>query len=175
MVAVLPSDMGGYEYVDPHSGKKIKVNGAEEKKLSDEALCFYRPLPQRELKLRDLFRYMMECLTARDLVSFGFAALAITLVGLLMPRLNYILMGTVVEFGSSQLLVAVVSFLFFATVGSLLFNIIRNLLLNRILRVLLSAQKTMNKNGSMVVTHVKPEIMDIFDVTGFVDIMNIEE
>ena len=132
VVAVLPSDMGGYEYVDPHSGKKIKVNGAEEKKLSDEALCFYRPLPQRELKLRDLFRYMMECLTARDLVSFGFAALAITLVGLLMPRLNYILMGTVVEFGSSQLLVAVVSFLFFATVGSLLFNIIRNLLLNRI-------------------------------------------
>ena len=43
------------------------------------------------------------------------------------------------------------------------------------LRVLLSAQKTMNKNGSMLVTHVKPEIMDIFDVTGFVDILNIEE
>ncbi len=132
VVAVLPSDMGGYEYVDPRSGKKVKVGGAEEKKLSDEALCFYRPLPQRELKLRDLFRYMMECLTVRDLVSFGLAALAITLVGLLMPRLNYILMGTVVEYGSNQLLVAVVSFLFFATVGSTLFSIIRSLLLNRI-------------------------------------------
>ena len=132
VVAVLPSDMGGYEYVDPRTGQKVKVTGAEEKKLSDEALCFYRPLPQRALKLRDLFRYMMECLTARDLVSFGLAALAITLVGLLMPRLNFILMGTVVEFGSNQLLVAVVSFLFFATVGSMLFSIIRNLLLNRI-------------------------------------------
>ena len=132
VVAVLPSDMGGYEYVDPRTGKKVKVTGAEEKKLSDEALCFYRPLPQRELKLRDLFRYMMECLTVRDLVSFGLAALAITLVGLLMPRLNYILMGTVVEYGSNQLLVAVVSFLFFATVGSTLFSIIRSLLLNRI-------------------------------------------
>ena len=43
------------------------------------------------------------------------------------------------------------------------------------LRVLLSAQKTMNQQGSMVVTHVKPEIMDIFEVTGFVDIMTIEE
>ncbi len=43
------------------------------------------------------------------------------------------------------------------------------------LRVLLSAQKTMNQQGSMVVIHVKPEIMDIFEVTGFVDIMNIEE
>ena len=42
------------------------------------------------------------------------------------------------------------------------------------LRVLLSAQKVMNRQGSMVIRNVKPEIMDIFDVTGFVDILNIE-
>lgn len=41
------------------------------------------------------------------------------------------------------------------------------------LRVLLSAQKVMNKQGEMVITNVKPEIMEIFDVTGFVDILNI--
>lgn len=43
------------------------------------------------------------------------------------------------------------------------------------LRVLLMAQKVMNKQGSMVIRNVKPEIMDIFDVTGFVDILSIEE
>ncbi len=43
------------------------------------------------------------------------------------------------------------------------------------LRVLLSAQKVMNKQGYMVIRNVKPEIMDIFEVTGFVDILNIEE
>ena len=43
------------------------------------------------------------------------------------------------------------------------------------LRVLLSAQKVMNKQGSMTLRNVKPEIMEIFDVTGFVDILNIEE
>ena len=42
------------------------------------------------------------------------------------------------------------------------------------LRVLLSAQKIMNKQGSMTIRNVCPEIMDIFDVTGFVDILNIE-
>lgn len=42
------------------------------------------------------------------------------------------------------------------------------------LRVLLSAQKTMNKQGKMVIHNVKPEIMEIFDVTGFVDILSIE-
>ena len=42
------------------------------------------------------------------------------------------------------------------------------------LRVLLSAQKTMNKQGSMVVTGVNDVIMEIFEVTGFVDILDIQ-
>ena len=42
------------------------------------------------------------------------------------------------------------------------------------LRVLLSAQKTMNEKGSMVVKNVSDEIQEIFDVTGFSDILTIE-
>ena len=43
------------------------------------------------------------------------------------------------------------------------------------LRVLLSAQKVMNRQGTMKVIHVGEVIKEIFDVTGFVDILNIEE
>ncbi len=43
------------------------------------------------------------------------------------------------------------------------------------LRVLLGAQKIMNKQGSMRVTHVNDTIMDIFEVTGFADILTIEK
>jgi len=42
------------------------------------------------------------------------------------------------------------------------------------LRVLLAAQKTMNKQGSMVLRNVNEDVMDIFEVTGFVDILTIE-
>lgn len=42
------------------------------------------------------------------------------------------------------------------------------------LRVLLSAQKVMNKQGGMVVRGANEDLMEIFDVTGFVDILNIE-
>ena len=42
------------------------------------------------------------------------------------------------------------------------------------LRVLLAAQKQMNKQGSMKVTNVNETIMDIFEVTGFVDVLTIE-
>lgn len=42
------------------------------------------------------------------------------------------------------------------------------------LRVLLSAQKIMNKQGKMVIHGAREEIIEIFDVTGFVDILTIE-
>lgn len=42
------------------------------------------------------------------------------------------------------------------------------------LRVLLSAQKQMQKIGSMKVTNVCPEIMEVFEMTGFADILAIE-
>lgn len=42
------------------------------------------------------------------------------------------------------------------------------------LRVLLSAQKVMNAQGKMRVQNVNDIIMEIFDVTGFVDILTIE-
>ena len=42
------------------------------------------------------------------------------------------------------------------------------------LRVVLAAQKKMNKQGSMKVINVKDEIMEVFDITGFSDILTIE-
>ena len=42
------------------------------------------------------------------------------------------------------------------------------------LRVLHSAQKVMKKQGSMVVRNVKSEAMEIFEVTGFMDILTVE-
>ena len=42
------------------------------------------------------------------------------------------------------------------------------------LRVLLSAQKIMNRQGSMKLTHVNEVIGEIFEVTGFSDILTIE-
>ena len=42
------------------------------------------------------------------------------------------------------------------------------------LRVLLAAQKAMNKQGNMVIRHVNETIQEVFEVTGFVDILTIE-
>ena len=42
------------------------------------------------------------------------------------------------------------------------------------LRVILKAQKMMNKQGSMKLVNVNDDVMEVFDITGFLDILNIE-
>ena len=132
VIAILPGPLGGYEYTDPRSGERVRVTSAKEGKIGKEAFCFYKPLPQRQLTLKDLFRYMAGSLNSWDYISFGLAALAITLVGLLMPRLNQLLMGRVVASGSYRLLGAVMTFMVCASAGSLVLSIVRSMLLSRI-------------------------------------------
>ena len=42
------------------------------------------------------------------------------------------------------------------------------------LRVLLAAQKLMNKKGSVLLTGVCEDVMEVFEMTGFADILTIE-
>ena len=42
------------------------------------------------------------------------------------------------------------------------------------LRVLLATQKEMNKHGKMTIKNVNKDVMEVFSITGFVDILHIE-
>lgn len=43
------------------------------------------------------------------------------------------------------------------------------------LRLILSTQKTMNQQGSLVIRNVNDMVMEIFETTGFADVLTIEE
>ncbi len=43
------------------------------------------------------------------------------------------------------------------------------------LRVILTTQKRMNRQGKMTVAHVCADIMEVFEITGFVDILDIQK
>lgn len=42
------------------------------------------------------------------------------------------------------------------------------------LRVILAAQKVMSKQGEMKIINVNSDIMEVFEITGFIDILTIE-
>ena len=59
VVALIPGKFSGYVMVDVKTGKKLKLNRKTEKLIDEEATCFYKPLPQKSLKIGDLLMFML--------------------------------------------------------------------------------------------------------------------
>ena len=119
-VALLPQARGGYAYVDPQTGAHVRVDAKVAEGLSEEAWCFYRPLPLRELGVKDILLYMVRCLDAVDYVYILVATLAVTLLGMLVPRVNQIVFGPVIESGEVGLVAPVACLLVGVTFSQLL-------------------------------------------------------
>lgn len=101
-VALLPSRFHGYDYTDPGTGERVKLNAKTAALLDTEAWCFYRPLPQTALGMEDLLLYMKRCVSLADCVWIVCATLAVTLAGLLLPRLSRALSGPVLQSGAER-------------------------------------------------------------------------
>ena len=131
MVALIPGRLTGYSYLDPATGSRVRLDRHTEGRLASDAICFYRPLPTKRLGIPDLLLYMKGCLSESDMVLIFLATLAVTLVGLIEPRLYRVITGPVLESGSVSLLLAMASFLFGAALAGQLLDSVRSLLMER--------------------------------------------
>ncbi|MBR3317067.1 MAG: ATP-binding cassette domain-containing protein [Atopobiaceae bacterium] len=103
-VALLPRGLRGYAIFDPASHTHVRVTKKTVKKLSADAVCFYRGLPQGKLKLGDLMRFMLTSVEVGDYVYLGISALIAMLVGMLVPMANQILFAEVIPSGMGRLI-----------------------------------------------------------------------
>lgn len=132
VVAFIPKGFTGYMFFDAPSGKWIKLSKKNENLFESEAICFYKPFPLKKLTLPVLARYITETLSVADIVLIAAATLTVTVVGMLTPRLNNILFGTVVENQSLKMLAGITIFMICVSVSSLLFQTVRSLLSARV-------------------------------------------
>ena len=99
-VALLPRRRGGYCWVDHQTGRRIKADSETAKALTGEGLCFYRPLPQRELTMKDLFRFAIGALDAWDFSLVFLTGLLASLLGMVTPVVTQLLFGVVIPLGN---------------------------------------------------------------------------
>ena len=132
VVALIPTGFSGYCYRDMETGKHVKINGKNQELFEEEAIAFYKPLPLKELGISDLMRYILGTLSPADFVMTGASALAVTLIGMLSPKLNNLLFSRVIEDGSTQILLAITVFMICVTLSSLLINGVKSLIIARI-------------------------------------------
>ena len=131
-VALLPDHISGYRFKDPETGKTQKFNRRTSALFDKEALCFYRPLPQKQLSIPDLLIYMKDCISVRDLVLIIVATLSISLVGLLMPRMTRFLTGPVLTSGRQNILIPLAIAMVCVAFSSQLISSIKSLIQQRL-------------------------------------------
>ena len=132
IVAFIPKGFSGYVYFDALTGKLVRLSKKNETLFEDEGICFYKPFPLTKLTVRTLMRYILNTLSTADFVLVILATLAVSLIGLLSPRLNNLLMGTIVESESMRLLFGITIFMVCVTVSSLLIQAVKTLIMTRI-------------------------------------------
>ena len=132
IVALIPRGLRGYVYFESSTGKWVKLTQKNETLFDEEGICFYKPFPLKKLTIPALLRYVLDCLSPADLSLVALATLAVSLVGLLMPKLNNLLFGTVVESGQLRLLIGIAVFLISAGISRLLFGTVKTLVVERV-------------------------------------------
>ena len=132
IVAFIPKGLSGYVYFDAPTGKWVKLSKKTGALFEDEGICFYKPFPLTKLTVRTLMRYILNTLSTADFVLVILATLAVSLIGLLSPKLNNLLMGTIVESESMRLLFGITIFMVCVTISSLLIRAVKTLIMTRI-------------------------------------------
>ena len=131
-VALLPGQFFGYYYKDPVTGKKTRVTRKNAKLFSRDALCFYKPLPMKQLGIPDLLLYMKKSIPNGDLLLIALVTLAVTLVGMIEPKAYALITGPILQSRNMNLMVGTAVFLLCSAFASRLIGLIRTLLMDRI-------------------------------------------
>lgn len=132
VVALLPVGLSGYSYYDYETGKRRRINRRRALLFEEEAVAFYKPFPLKKMSLSSLAKYIVQSLSASDLVLIALATLALSLVGMIAPALNKLLFGRVLESQSVRLLAGIAVFSVCVSVSTLLINAVKNMITARI-------------------------------------------
>ena len=131
-VALLPKQLVGYYFTDPVTGQKTNLNRQNAERFDEDAICFYRPLPQKKLGIPDLIIYLKDCLNSGDLVILVVLTLIGTMFGMLMTNITRALTGFVRESGNYSLFLGTALFMISAIVSAQLIDAMRSLMMNRV-------------------------------------------
>ena len=144
IIAILPGKAGGYCYNDPSTGETRRITNANEKEIDEDAICFYAPLPLRQIKFSDLLTFMVMQLRMKDYVLMLGVALAGALLGLVSPAISHFLYGDVIKYSNSMLLACTMLTLLCVSIGNNLLAVIRELVNKNITtRITLSVESAM--------------------------------
>ena len=132
VVAFIPKGLSGYVYFDAPTGKWVRLNRKTEVLFEDDAICFYKPFPQKKLTIPALMTYILQTLDTADLVLVVLGTAMGSAIGLLGPKLNNLLFGVVAERGDLSMLLGITVFMVSVSISTMLLQSVKTMLSGRI-------------------------------------------
>ena len=131
-VSLLPARLSGYTYFDEEKGRRVRVTAKAQQLFEEEAIAFYAAFPLQKMGIKELSVYIIRSLSVSDGALYALSLLAVTLIGMLSPKLTQLLFSDVLESGSLRVLLAIAIFMICVSVSQLLIRTIQSLLMARI-------------------------------------------
>lgn len=132
VVALIPTGLSGYSYIDCETGKRKRINRKNSRLFEEEAIAFYKPFPLKKLSLPSLAAYIVRTLSVSDFVMIAMATLALSLIGMISPMISKLLFDRVLNSGSIRLLLSIAFFSVCVSVSTLLITAVKNMITSRI-------------------------------------------
>ena len=132
IVCLLPMRFGGYNYIDPATGEKIRLNRRTALNISGEGYCFYKPFPMTSMSIKDFIKYMFKTFTKFDIVFLAVLALTAALLSLINPMINQLIFNTIIPAGTIQDIYPLMALMIGVLVSTTTFSLFQSLWISRI-------------------------------------------
>lgn len=134
-VALIPGAARGYVFRDAVTGRDTVVTKANAKNLREEAICFYKPFPLKELNAADVIRFILESFSFNDIIYMVIATAIGTAVGIFTPRITFWLYSdSLIKSGDYVSLLSAGVFLATVSISTMIINSLKSLIMARIQR-----------------------------------------
>jgi len=133
-VALIQKTAESYDIVDPVTGERRPVDGESVRILDVRAYMFYRPLPERELGFRDIFKYIWQSksgvsVNMLHMILIGFAG---GFLGLLVPIFTGIIFNNIIPEAQKGQLFQIVAALIIVATAMGIFQLTQGFMMLRI-------------------------------------------
>ena len=128
VVALIPGRLKGYSIVDPANDSREDVNAKTAKELSAEALCFYKPFPQKSIGIKEVAKYVISLLRPRDYVWMIALTGVVTLVQTIGPRITQIVYDqNFLNLGNRLLLISFILVMLLSEMSRQMFDLVKTI------------------------------------------------
>ncbi len=130
-VALLPTSMRSYVLYDPLTGRQVPVDPILASHLEFHAVSFYRPFPDRPLKVSDLVKFGIQTCRS-DVITLILMGALVGLLGLAPPIAIGAIFDTIIPSAQQSLLLQVAAILLVVALTTAAFQITRDIAVLRI-------------------------------------------